>query len=73
MANIRWGALPIRPRKNQHLTLPAHGFKQEFEAYLEHLDESKVRSLEQLIQFNKDNAEQELPPRKSASGAGYAS
>lgn len=54
--------------KINRLTIPAHGFKEEIEAYLDNLEDSKVHSLDQLIQFNKDNAETELPSRKSASG-----
>jgi amidase len=33
--------------------------------YLASLESSPVRSLEELIQFNKDNADRELPPGKS--------
>lgn len=47
------------------LILAGYGFKREFEAYLEHIEDSKIHSLEDLIQFNKDNAETELPPRES--------
>lgn len=40
-------------------------FKRDLEAYLADIENSKVRSLEDLIQFNKDNAEIELPPGES--------
>ena len=43
----------------------AYGFKREFKKYLEELEDSKIRSLEDLIQFNKDKAETELPSRMS--------
>ena len=43
----------------------AYGFKREFKKYLEQLEDSKISSLEDLIQFNKDNAETELPSRMS--------
>lgn len=42
-------------------TSPARDFKIEFEEYLETLDSPKVHSLAELIQFNKDHAEKELP------------
>lgn len=57
----------VYQNQRKKLTLPAYGFRKEIEAYLEILEDSKVRSLDQLIQFNKDNAETELPLRKSAS------
>ena len=43
--------------------LAAYGFRQDFKTYLEQLEDSKISSLEDLIQFNKDNAETELPLR----------
>lgn len=46
------------------LILAAYGFKSEFEAYLDQVEESKIHSLEELIQFNKDNEVTELPPRE---------
>lgn len=33
--------------------------------YLEDLEESKVRSLQEIIDFNKAHAKEELPPRMS--------
>ena len=43
----------------------AYGFKREFKKYLEQTEDSKISSLEELIQFNKDNAETELPSSRS--------
>ncbi|KAF9770120.1 hypothetical protein IL306_012372 [Fusarium sp. DS 682] len=37
-------------------------FKQLLESYLESVDDCKIRTLEDLIEFNKQHAEQELPP-----------
>ncbi|KAJ4288045.1 hypothetical protein N0V90_012061 [Kalmusia sp. IMI 367209] len=37
-----------------------HGFKRDFESYLSNLEYSKVRTLEQLVQFNKARTGQEL-------------
>ncbi|KAK1245164.1 hypothetical protein MKX08_004793 [Trichoderma sp. CBMAI-0020] len=37
-------------------------FKPTFEAYLETLEDSQVRSLDELIRFNQNHAEKELPP-----------
>ncbi|KAK3186367.1 hypothetical protein K4F52_004905 [Lecanicillium sp. MT-2017a] len=42
--------------------LPGH-FKTDFEAYLKDLDFSHINSLEELVQYNRDHAETELPPR----------
>jgi hypothetical protein len=36
-------------------------FKQEMDAYLGSLQSSKVRTLEQIVEFNKENATIELP------------
>ncbi|KAM0801933.1 amidase signature domain-containing protein [Usnea florida] len=41
----------------------AYGFRREIEAYLTHVQDSKVHSLDELISFNIDNADTELPPR----------
>ncbi|PON27926.1 hypothetical protein TGAM01_v203063 [Trichoderma gamsii] len=41
-------------------------FKPTFEAYLETLEDSQVRSLDELIRFNQNHAEKELPPGKSS-------
>ncbi|KAG8161020.1 hypothetical protein KVR01_009284 [Diaporthe batatas] len=38
-------------------------FKRDFEAYLADLDFSPVKSLEELVQYNREHADQELPPR----------
>ncbi|CAD6586563.1 MAG: hypothetical protein ASARMPRED_002760 [Alectoria sarmentosa] len=43
--------------------LLAYGFKTEFEAYLNQVEDCKIHSLEELIQFNKDETETELPSR----------
>ncbi|KAI3336488.1 putative glutamyl-tRNA amidotransferase subunit A [Xylariaceae sp. AK1471] len=37
------------------------GFKKDFEAYLESLEVSKVRTLDEVIQFMRDHAEVEMP------------
>ena len=44
--------------------LLAYGFKTEFEAYLNEVEDCKIHSLEELIQFNKDETETELPSRE---------
>lgn len=38
------------------------GFGKDFEAYLGDLEVSKVRTLEDVMQFMKDNASLEFPP-----------
>ncbi|UKZ68357.1 uncharacterized protein TrAtP1_009396 [Trichoderma atroviride] len=42
--------------------IQAARFKPTFEAYLETLEDSQVRSLDELIRFNQSHAEKELPP-----------
>ncbi len=44
--------------------LAAHRFKLEFEAYLKEVEDCKIHSLMELIRFNKNEAETELPPRE---------
>jgi len=39
-------------------------FKRTINSYLQDLEISKVRTLEELMQFMKDNPELELPPGK---------
>lgn len=51
---------------NYDLTCSAARFKPTFEAYLETLEDSQVRSLDELIRFNQNHAEKELPPGKSS-------
>lgn len=46
-----------------HRSLAGH-FKNDFEAYLNQLDFSHIHTLEELVQYNRDHAETELPPRK---------
>ncbi|KAL6789708.1 amidase signature enzyme [Trichoderma sp. SZMC 28012] len=46
--------------------IQAARFKPTFEAYLETLEDSQVRSLDELIRFNRNHAEKALPPGKSA-------
>ncbi len=41
------------------------------EKYLGGLDNSKVHSLSELIEFNKDHADLELPPRMSCHSPSY--
>ncbi|KAM0335643.1 hypothetical protein ACHAQA_000692 [Verticillium albo-atrum] len=38
-------------------------FKENIESYLGNLESSQVRTLEELIEFNRDHADLELPPR----------
>ncbi|EHK48802.1 hypothetical protein TRIATDRAFT_175067, partial [Trichoderma atroviride IMI 206040] len=45
--------------------IQAARFKPTFEAYLGTLEDSQVRSLDELIRFNQNHAEKELPPGKS--------
>lgn len=53
---------------SRQLTLLSAGyFKKDFEAYLADLDFAPVKSLEELVQFNRDHADQELPPREQIS------
>ncbi|KAK3387755.1 amidase signature domain-containing protein [Podospora didyma] len=54
------GVVMIIPRQ-QTLICPGADLKQNLNAYLEDLDESEVRSLEDVIQFNVDHADVELP------------
>jgi len=42
---------------------PGADLKSTLNDYLKQLDYSTVRDLQELIKFNKDHAEQELPPR----------
>ncbi|EHK23114.1 uncharacterized protein TRIVIDRAFT_191664 [Trichoderma virens Gv29-8] len=42
--------------------IQAARFKPTFEAYLGTLEDSQVRSLDELIRFNQNHAEKELPP-----------
>ncbi|UKZ74714.1 hypothetical protein TrVFT333_002384 [Trichoderma virens FT-333] len=42
--------------------IQAARFKPTFEAYLGTLEDSQVRSLDELIKFNQNHAEKELPP-----------
>lgn len=37
-------------------------FRQAIDSYLSKLEGSKVQTLDQLMQFMRDNAEQEMPP-----------
>ncbi|ATY58913.1 amidase family [Cordyceps militaris] len=46
-----------------HRKLFTGHFKKDFEAYLKSLDFSHIKSLEELVQYNRDHAERELPPR----------
>jgi amidase len=41
----------------------AASFKEDFEKYLGGVEDSKVKTVEDMIQFNKDHADLELPPR----------
>ncbi len=43
----------------------ANDFKLDFEAYLSDLKETKIHSVEELINFNKNNSEKELPACES--------
>lgn len=44
-------------------------FKGLLEDYLESVDDCEIRTLEELIKFNEEHADQELPPSKySCSG-----
>ena len=43
-------------------TLWSRNFAKDFEGYTSGIENSKVYSLAELVQFNKDNAEVELPP-----------
>ncbi|KAF2094314.1 amidase family protein [Rhizodiscina lignyota] len=44
--------------------LLTYDFKRDLENYFAELKESKVKSLEELVKFNEDHREQELPPGK---------
>lgn len=41
--------------------IPEADFKESINEYLEGLEIAKVKSLEELVQFNEDHAETELP------------
>lgn len=51
----------------QPTLISAGYFKKDFEAYLIDLESATVKSLEELIQFSEDHADQELPPREQRS------
>ena len=42
-------------------TKVVHGYKPTLEKYLADLETSSVRNLQELIKFNEDNADKELP------------
>jgi len=48
--------------ENSEITITKADLKKELEAYLEGLDEAKVRTLQEVIDFNKQYSEKELPP-----------
>lgn len=54
-----------RPRSGRALLTKAEtDLKTQLNLYLEDLNESKVRSLEDIIAFNKQHADEELPTRE---------
>ncbi|KAG8163939.1 hypothetical protein KVR01_005857 [Diaporthe batatas] len=40
-----------------------HDFSNEWDVFLEGYDDSKIKSLRDMVEFNRQNAEKELPPR----------
>jgi amidase len=42
-------------------------YAKALQAYMDTLDKRKVKSLDELIQWNKDHADVELPPRMRPS------
>lgn len=51
----------IMPMELTELSLNSQ-FKRTFESYINGLESSPVRTLEELMQFMRDNAEKEFPP-----------
>lgn len=49
------------------LTFPVADTKRELNAYLEDLEESEVRSLAEIIDYNVTHADKELPSREHTS------
>jgi hypothetical protein len=54
------------------LTVPAYEFPSQMQRYLDSLVTSKVMSLADIVQFNLDNAELELPPGMFSSSNDHA-
>lgn len=49
------------------LTFPVADEKREINAYLQDLEESEVRSIAEVIDYNIKHADKELPPRMCLS------
>lgn len=49
------------------LKFPVSGFPTQFNEFCQLLEDPKVRSVEELIQFNTSNAARAMPPRKSVT------
>lgn len=58
--------------KADPLTVTAYEFPSQMQQYLDSLVASKVKSLADIVQFNLDNAELELPPVMIASSNDHA-
>lgn len=56
--------LSVMPYKASLLTKSSsvHDFKAAFEQYLRGFDNLPLITVEELVQFNEENAEKELPP-----------
>jgi hypothetical protein len=45
-------------------TFAGHNFRDSFEAFLQEYEESPVRTLQEMVDFNNDHADECLPPSK---------
>lgn len=64
---VKWVQLISLEEATDHGTMDLFSafhftFQESLESYLSGLDNSKIHTLEELIQFNQKNADQELPP-----------
>lgn len=49
-----------------HLLFTVHDISNEWDVFLSGYQDSKITSLRDIVEFNKQNADKALPPRKTS-------